>query len=77
MRNTRCHAAGVFCMVLLLLDGFAGAGSGAGAALDALLGVDDVGLVAFGDDAQGAGVGAGAALDASFGDLICHVSFLH
>ena len=61
-----------FFAVRLKLNGLNRAGAGAGAALDALLSVDHVLVIAFGDDAQGAGVGAGAALDAVVGNGISH-----
>ncbi len=47
-----------------LFNGLIGAGVSAGAAVDALIGVDDVLVVTLCDDAHGASVGAGAALDA-------------
>ena len=65
----RICSASVF---LLLLDSFQRAGSGAGAALHTLVGVDDILVVALGDDAEGAGIGAGAALCAGVSDEICH-----
>ena len=62
---------------LLLLDCTNGASIGAGTALDALIRIDDVGLVALGDDAQGAGIGTGTAADASTRNLVCHHVHLH
>ena len=48
---------------LCLCDGFVGAGAFAGAAIDALVGVDDVGGFSFSDCAYGADICAGAAGD--------------
>ena len=49
----------------------------AGAALDALVGIDDVLVLAFGDSLNGAVVGARAALDASVSDIVSHDISLH
>jgi hypothetical protein len=61
---------------LLLLDGAHGAGTGAGTAGDAGVGVDVVLGVALGDGAHGALLSAGTAGDESIGNLICHGMFL-
>ena len=52
---------------LCLCDGFVGAGAFAGAAVDALVGVDDVGGFTLGDCAHGADICAGAAGDTKVG----------
>ena len=49
--------------LLGLSDGFVGAGAFAGAAVDAFVGVDDVGGFTLGDCAHGANICAGAAGD--------------
>ena len=43
-----------------------------GAAVDAGVGIDDVGLVALGNSLNGAVISAAAALDTSIGDFVCH-----
>ena len=48
-------------------DGFVGAGAFAGAAIDALVGVDDVGGFTLGDGANGADICAGATGDTKVG----------
>ena len=52
---------------LSLGDGFVGAGAFAGAAVDALVGVDDVGGFTLGDCAHGADICAGATGDTKVG----------
>jgi hypothetical protein len=48
------------------------AGTGAGAAIDAIVLIDNVLAVLFGDAAYGALVSASAAGDALIGNLVCH-----
>ena len=60
-------------MVCLLgLGSTYGAGVGAGTAIDASIGVNDVLAVALGDGLHGAARCAGAASDAIIGNLVCH-----
>ena len=72
LEKRACAKHRPFSAVKLQLDCSDRASVGTGAALDALLSVDDVLLVALGDDAQGAGIGAGAALQASIGNGVSH-----
>ena len=67
-------ATGLFSdLMKLLLSGSAdGAGIRASAAIDALLGIDFVLAVAFGNRFNGAAGSAGAAGDAGIGDRISH-----
>ena len=66
-------AAAFLCTSLSALrDGAGGADPGAGAALDAGAGVDDVLAVPLGNGGDRAGVGAGAAAYASVADHIGH-----
>ena len=58
---------------LTFLDCFHGAVLGAGAAVDAQIGIDDVLIFALGDSLNGAVVNTGAALYASVIDDISHV----
>ena len=64
------------CTELFRADRIVRALGSAGAAFHALIGVDDVLVVALGDDAERTCVGAGAALDASIADNISHSSYL-
>ena len=57
---------------LLLLNRFERAGCSAGAAFDALIGINYVLVVALGDDAERAAISTASALCASIGDKICH-----
>ena len=66
----------VFVRILLLFDRFDRADGSAGAAINTLIGIDDVLFVALGDDAERAAIGAGAALCASVGDVVGHDKIL-
>jgi hypothetical protein len=57
---------------LVFLDSFNGALVGAGTAVDADFGIDDVSSLALRDSLNGALVGTGAALDASISNLVSH-----
>ena len=56
----------------LFHDCFNGAVVNTGAAVNADISVDDVGLVALSDSFDGAVISAAAALDASIGNLVSH-----
>ena len=72
LRSLYCEAS---VKLLGFTDGFVRAGAFAGAAVDALVGVDYIGAFALGDGAHRAYIGAGAAGDTNVGiDLSCHSS---
>ena len=62
-------------IVLFLRGGTHGADIGASAAIDALVGIDFILAVAFGNRLHGAFGFASAAADAFIGNLICHGGF--
>ena len=75
--RTPSGVVSVMCGLLGGADSAHGAGIGAGAAIQAGVGVDHIGRIALGDSAHGAGIGAGAAHHASGADLISHSLNLH
>ena len=70
-KNSAGHIRRCFCL-LALGNGAHGASAGAGAAINAGTGVDDVLRVTLGDSAHGATVSTGTATDASVTDNISH-----
>ena len=71
-KKQRRQTPALFFWSLALGDRAHGAGTSAGAAVDAGAGVDDVLSVALGDRAHGAAISAGTAADASVTDNIGH-----
>lgn len=75
LAEARKFAIRVSAVELLLYGSANGAGSGASAAFDALVGVDHVLAIAFGDRVHGALGLASAAADAFVGNYVCHEKF--
>ena len=71
-QNPKGQLSGMSKKNLRFLNRFSGALLGAGAAADADIRIDDVGLVALRNCLDGALLGAGAALYASIGNLVSH-----
>lgn len=67
-RRRECSRSGQ----LGLFDSLIGATVSASAAINTLIGIDNVLVIALGDDAHGAGIGASTTLYASIGDTVSH-----
>lgn len=59
-----------------LFDSLVGAAVNTGAAIDALIGIDNILVFAFSDDAHGASIGASTALNTSVSDPVSHYDSL-